>query len=144
MIKTDESKKNIIKKESIIYYWDYLIEKEYEDLSNGNYDGKASNDLYNFIKYTLVDMLREDLDVYNYLPEELKDCDIIQDAYWDIMSNKRYITAENKDKYYINEYNEQVQECWEKFSKKLIKEEDEARAYQTFIPECVETGVRSR
>lgn len=86
MIKTNESMKQTLEKEKIVYYWEYLKEKEYEDLSNGNYDGKSSNDLYYFLKRTLVDMLRKDIDVYNYLPEELKDCDIIQDAYWDIMN----------------------------------------------------------
>lgn len=140
MIKTDESKKNM-KKEEILYIWENLLLVEHLDLINGNYDGKASNDLYYFLKRTLVDMLRKDIDVYNYLPEELKDCDIIQDAYWDIMTNKSYITAENSDKYYADKYKEQVQKCWEQYAKKLIKEEDEVKAFETFIPECVETGI---
>lgn len=141
----EENKENIkMRRETILYQWEYLKAIEKEQLLNGNYDGKASSDLYYFIKRTLVDMLRKDINVYNYLPSELKDCDIIQDAIWDIMTEKHYITSDNKDEYYHNKYLEQVEESWKQLDKQNIKQEDEARAFSTFIPECVETGVKSR
>lgn len=90
----------------------------------------------------LPQLLRQDLDAYNYMPKYKQTSEFIMNAYWDIMSNRTTCDEiPNWLKFQID--NEINHAFWEK-ERKDKEIEQEAEKYSTYIPESVATGVRKR
>lgn len=112
--------------------WYKLNAEYYEDLSKGICPDDTRAQLDYFLLCEIPSYLREDITLYDQLPEDLKNHGDVINALTDIMLNRV-----NTKSFW---YKEQVNKCWKEYN----KEENRAKRMQTFIPECVELNTRTR
>ena len=116
----------------IIKKWYKLNADYYDDLSKGICPEDTRAQIDYFLYCEIPAYLREDINLYDLLPDDLKDNENVINAYIDVMSNK----INTKSVW----YKEQIDKCWKAYNKEAKK----AKKYQSFIPEDIELNVRTR